>query len=291
VIALAVGLFATKAHAELGMFVPTAPFPTTAARVELASRLGEHVARTHGHTGGGKVFARASDFAAAVKRGEVTIAVVDAAYLAVAGGNYTVIAAALRGDNWTQRWQLVARGGGKIAALRGKHVLVPGIGGRETDFVLNVMLGGEVARDFFAAIDVAPDTASAVAALGLGKIDAAVVPVGVELPAGVSAVLTLPALPGAVLVAYGPLKDRSSLVKAALTFHGDATIDGFRSMDLDAVREIAHRLIAHRLVVPPKRGPFAVPAIRVLVGDLLEGRTFAIERTPAASFVVRPDRR
>jgi hypothetical protein len=284
--ALIVCALAGEARAELGMFVPTAPFPSTAARVELASRLGEHVARAIGQTGGGKVFARAGDFAAAVRRGEVTIALVDASYLAIAGGNYTVIAAALHGDNWTQRWQLVARGGGKVAALRGKRVLVPSVGGREADFVLNVLLGGEVARDFFAAIEAAPDTASTVAALAIGKVDAAVVPAGVELPAGVSPVLALPVLPGAVLVAYGPVKDRATLIKAAINFHGDATIDGFRMIDVDVVREISHRL-----VVPTKRGPFAVPAIRVLVGDLVEGRTFAIERTPATTFVVRPDRR
>jgi hypothetical protein len=286
---LALGAATTPARADtitLGVFAPTAPFPSLSVRFELATRLGEHVGKAIGQQVTGKVFARAGEFAAAVKRGEVTVALVDAAYLAVAGGNYTVIAVGLRGDNWGQRWQLVARGGGKLGALRGKRVLVPSIGGREVDFVLNVMLGGEVSRAFFAPIETAPDTASALAALGLGKVDAAVVPTGIDLPQGVAAVLALPSLPGPVLVVYGAVKDRAALIKAATSFHGDATVEGFRTVDVDVGREISRRL-----VVPAKRGPLAVPAIRLLVGDLVEGRTFAIERTPATTFVLRPDRR
>lgn len=264
----------------VGLFAPTAPFPSTAARVELASRLGDHLGKAVGSSGSGKVFARSSDFAAAVKKGEVDVAVVDAAYLAVAGGNYTVLAAAVRNGDSAHGWQLVARGTDKLAALKGKRVLVPGIGGRESDLVLNVLFGGEVGKDFFAKIETAPDTVSALAALGLGKVDAAVVPRGVELPAGASVVLELPALSGPVLVAYGLTpQQRQAVTAAALTFKGDAVVAGFRDSDADAVRSIARRF-----TVPVKRGPLAVPAIRLLVGDLVEGRTFSIERTPITAF-------
>jgi hypothetical protein len=44
-------------------------------------------------------------------------------------------------------------------------------------------------------------------------------------------------------------------------------------------------------VVPVKRGPLAVPAVRVLVGDLVEGRTFTIERTPVTAFATKPPQR
>lgn len=264
----------------VGLFAPTAPFPSTSARVELASRLGDHLGKALGSSGSGKVFARGGDFAAAVKKGEVDVAVVDAAYLAVAGGNYTVLAAAVRNGESAHGWQLVARGTDKLAALKGKRVLVPGIGGRESDLVLNVLFGGEVGKDFFAKIETAPDTVSALAALGLGKADAAVVPRGVELPTGASVVLELPALSGPVLVAYGLTpQQRQSVTAAALTFKGDAVVAGFRDTDADAVRSIARRF-----TVPAKRGPLALPAIRLLVGDLVEGRTFSIERTPITAF-------
>lgn len=265
------------AHADtltVGLFAPSAPFPSTAARVELASKLGDQLGKALGGTGVGHVYARAGDFAAAVKKGDVMVALVDASYLAAAGGNFTILATT--GD---VAWQLVAKGGVKIAGLKGKRVLVPTNGGRETDFVLNVMLGGEVARDFFAKIDVAPDTASTLAALGLGKADAAVVPVGVDLPAGVTQVLALPTLPGPVLVAYGAADKRAAIATAANNFHGDATIAALHAGDSEAVRAISHRF-----AVPVKRGPLAVPAVRLLVGELVEGRTFTLERTPVTQF-------
>jgi hypothetical protein len=271
----------------LGLFAPTAPFPSTTARVDLASRLAEQLGKAINATGTGKVFARAGDYSAGVKSNEVEVGLVDASFLAVAGGNYTLLAAAVSGGDTSHGWQLVAKGVNNVAALRGKRVLVPGIGGRETDFVLNALLGGEIARDFFARIETAPDTASALAALGLGKADAAVVPAGAELPAGTSVVLKLGSIAGQVLVAYGATAtQRNALTEAALAFQGDAVISGFRAADAGAVRAIAGRMTA-----PDKRGPFAVPGIRLLVTDLLDGRTFTIERTPVTSFVAAPDMR
>ncbi len=286
-LALAVALCTRAAHADtlgVGLFAPSAPFPSTAARVELATRLAEHLGKATSATGTGRNYARAGDFAGAVKRGDVVVAIVDAPYLASAGGNYTVVAAAVRGGATSHGWQLVARGGGSIGDLRGKRVLVPSVGGRETEFVLNMLLGGDIGKDYFAKIEASPDTASALAALGLGKADAAVVPTGVELPGGTSSVLTLPALPGPVLVAYGLTpQQKQALATAASSFKGDATIAGFRAAEPDVVRGLARRFS-----VPVKRGPHAIPAVRVVVGDLVEGRTFSIERTPVTAFAIAP---
>ncbi|HTR55366.1 MAG TPA: hypothetical protein VMJ10_32025 [Kofleriaceae bacterium] len=301
---IVLALWAGAARADsitVGLFAPSAPFPSTAARVELASKLAEQIGAELHVTASGKVFARASDFAEAVKRGEIAVALVDATYLATSGGGYTILA----GDA-PHAWHLVAHGGkiespgsagtrsdaerrgGQIDALRGKKVLVPAFGGREAEFVLNALLGGEVARDYFAKIEPAPDTASALAALGLGHAEAAIVPVGVELPPGVSEVLALPQVAGPVLVAYGPLsaERKAALVAAATGLHGDATIAGFRAVEPDAVRRLAARFAP---IV--KRGPLAVPAIRLLVGDLVEGRTLAIERTPPNAFAIVPERK
>ncbi len=288
VLVLVLVLALDPAHAEnvtVGLFAPTAPFPSTSARVELATKLGEHVGKALGANGSGKVFARGSDFAAAVRKGEVGIALVDAAYLAVAGGNYTVIAASVRGGDTAHGWRLVARGTDKLAGLKGKRVLVPGIGGRETELVLDVLLGGEVANDYFAKIETAPDTVSALAALGLGKTDAAVVPAGVELPSGAKVVLELPRLSGPVLVAYGSVNaaQREKVAAAIGGFKGDATVAGFRAADPDVVKQIARRF-----VVPAKRGPLAVPAVRLLVGELVEDRKLVIERTPVTAFATKP---
>ena len=270
VVLVLVLVLAARAHADtvtVGLFAPTAPFPSTSARVELATRLGEAVGKALGATGSGKVFARGADFATAVRKGEVAVA------------------SPPRTAEATAAWQLVARGTDKLAQLKGKRVLVPGIGGRETDFVLNVLLEGEVPKDFFAKIETAPDTVSALAALGLGKADAAVVPAGVEIPAGVSVVARLPALSGPVLVTYGSVTPdkRQALAAAITSFKGDATVSGFKAADADAVKQIARRF-----TVPAKRGPLAVPAIRLLVGDLVEGRKLSIERTPVTAFAAKP---
>lgn len=283
----AVAVASTVAQADtitVGVYAPGEPFPSTAARVELASKLGDHFGKALGGTGVGKVYARAGDFAAAVKKGEVTVALVDATYLASSGG-YTVIAEAVRNGESAHAWQLIAHDADKLAALKGKHVIVPSIGGRESDFVLGVLLGGEVEKGYFGKIDAAPDAASAAAAVGLGKADAAVVPASLDLPGGVTTVLKLGTVSGPVLVAYGNLtkEQKAALVSAAGSFSGDATIASLRGSDGSGVRSIAGRFSPG-----VKRGPLAVPAVRLLVGDLVEGRTFSIERTPVTSYVVTP---
>jgi hypothetical protein len=272
-------------NVTIGLYAPSEPFPSTAARVELAKKLGDHLGTALGGTGVGRVYARAGDFSSAVKKGEVTVAVVDATYLAGAGGGYTVIAVATRGGDATHGWQLVGRGADKVEQLRGKRIIVPSVGGRESDFVLNVLLAGDLPKDHFGKIEAAPDTASTLAALGLGKADGAVVPASVELPAGVTTILAFPQLSGPVLVAYGSVTapQKQALAAAAATFKGDATVGGFKPADAEAVRSIARRF-----TVPPKRGPHVVPAGRLVVGDLVEGRTFAIDRTPVTAFALAP---
>jgi hypothetical protein len=289
VIAIVIALTAIARADTLtvGLYAPTAPFPSTSARVDLVSKLAEELGKATGQAASGKVFARASDFASAVRTGEITVALVDATYLAAAGGNYTVIAGADRGGETQHGWQVVARSADKIdkfGALRGKRVLVPAIGGRETDFVVDALFGGEIDKSFFAKIEAAPDTASALAALGLGKAEAAIVPDGIELPQGTQVVLALPVMSGPLLVIYGgAATKKTQLAAAATAFHGDATVAGFKPVDAEAVHAIARRFAP---VV--KRGPLAVPAFRVLVGDLVVGRTLTIERTPATAFVAAP---
>ena len=128
------------------------------------------------------------------------------------------------------------------------------------------------------------DVAAALAALGLGKADAAIVPPGVQLPGSTNVVLRLPSLSGPVLVAYGlSAAQRETIAEALASFSGDATVSGFRPAEADAVRAIARRFSP-----PVKRGPHAVPAVRLVVGELVEGRTFTIERTPVLELVAAP---
>jgi hypothetical protein len=268
----------------VGVFAPAASFDGAAARVDLANRLAAALGKAAGADGVGRVYGRAGDFAAAVKNGEVQVALVDATYLAAAGlGNGTVIAASTHGGDTGRVWQIVARGGAKnVLALQRKKLLVPAIGGRETDFVMNAMFGGELGKGFFASITASPDTASTLAALGLGKADAALVPATAALPAGVVKVTTLLSVPGPVLVAYGTMTDarRRELATAATSFKGDSVVGGFKTADSDVVRGLAKRFATQS-----RKGPMAVPSVRIVVGDLVAARTLVITPGDATRYV------
>ena len=286
--AAAITAFSIAAHAEtitVGVFAPAAPFAGTAARIDFATRLAEHVATALGAEGIGRVYARANDFAAAVRRGEIRLAVVDVAYLAAGAGGGAVIAVAQRNGATAVPWQLVSRtGADRVVALRGATLLVPAIGGRETDFVLNALFGGELPRTFFGRIQGSPDVLSAVTAVGLGKADAAVVPTAITLPTGVTRVATLPAVSWPVLVAYRLSDaDRAKVATAVSTFTGDPIITGFRSATRDTVTALARRFAPIRRI-----GPMAVPDPRIPTTDLLGSRSFAITPLDPLRFVSTP---
>ncbi len=269
----------------VGMYAPSLPYPGTAARVQAVGKLAEHFGKAVGVTGVGRVYARASDFATAVKKAEVTIALVDVAYLAHTGGNYTVVAAAVRGGDVARPWQLIGKTGTTLAQLQGKTLLVPAIGGHENDFVYAALFGGELPRDYFAKLDTAPDSVSAIAAVGFGKADAVVVPGGIELPPGMVALLSLTSATDAVLVVYGTdAKLRAALVTAITTYQGDSIVGGLRTSDAEAVASLRRRF-----VIAARRGLMVVPAAKLLVGELLRGVRAAPTRSDVTQFASHVD--
>lgn len=276
------------AHADgvtVGMYTPSLPYPGTAARVQAVGKLAEHFGNAVGVTGVGRVYARASDFAAAVKKSEVAIALVDVAYLAQAGGSYSIVAVAVRGGEVARPWQIVGKTGTTLAQLKGKTLLVPAIGGHENDFVYAALFGGELPRDYFAKIETAPDSVSAVAAVGFGKADAVVVPGGIELPAGLVSLLSLTSTADAVLVVYGTdAVRRAKMVTAITSYQGDAIVGALRTSDTDVVAALRRRF-----VVAPRRGLMVVPAAKLLVGELLRGGRALPARADVTQFVSHVD--
>ena len=272
---------------SVGLYAPAEPFDGTAARLDFATRLAAHVVASGAAPDGadGRVFARGGDFLAAIKKGELRLAVVDAAVLTGLTG-YTVIGAARRAGDQHHAWHLVAglRGATSVAGLAGKRLLVPAQAGRERDFVLDVLLRGDLGRTYFGAIETAPDTASALAAVGLGKSDAALVPAGTVIPGELHDVIDLPATPGALFVVFGAVaaEQRSRLETVARAFRSTGpVIDGFGAATGDEVRELAARF-----VVKPRRAPMLIPAARLVIGGLLAGRAFQILREDGARFVL-----
>ncbi|MBK9035676.1 MAG: hypothetical protein IPL61_31240 [Myxococcales bacterium] len=262
----------------VGVYAPSTPFDGTAARLDFANKLAAHLG---GAGSVGRVYGKGSDFAAALAKGEIQLAVVDAEFLATTSAAHTALAVAVRDGDTAAAWQLVARAPAtSILDLRGKTVLAPVTDGRHVAFVDNALLGGELAAGFW-KVEASPDALSAVAAVGLGKADAAVVPTGVALPGGVARIATLPTVSWPVLIAA---KDAPAAVVAAAreraaTFGGAGAISGFRTSGVDGYRGLARRM--KRVV---RQVPLLVPNLRIAVGDLIEGRTFTIARPAASSY-------
>jgi hypothetical protein len=266
---------------RVGVFAPSTPFDGTGARLEFATKLARHIG---GSDAVGRVYGKASDFSSALKKGDIDVAVVDATYLAASGGSYAVLAVAVRGGDTKSTWDLVARGAyDSILALKGKTILVPAIGGREAAFLGEALLGGELPADFW-KVDSSPDVLSALAALGIGKGDAAVVPSGLSLPAGTNRVATLPAVSWPLLIASPKASADVQALAAerAPSFGGSGAISGFRSGSADA-----YKTLARRFGRPQRRGPMVVPNLRIAVGELIEGRTFTIDPGDAKRYAAR----
>lgn len=276
----AIALLAAPAVAEpvtVGVFAPSAPFDGTGARLAYANALAAHL---FGADGVGRVYGRAGDFTAALARGEIQFAVADASYLASAGGGVTALAVAVRDGDTAVAWQLVARGGvARVLDLRGKTVVAPVAD--PAAFVDNAMLGGELGPGFF-KVEASPDVLSAVAAVELGKADAAVVPTTVALPGAVTRVTTLPTVSWPVLVAArgAPADLVARARERAASFAGAGALGGFRAAGATAYQDLARRL-GRKL----RQAPMVVPALRLAVGALLADRTLTIARPPLTSYV------
>ena len=168
--------------------------------------------------------------------------------------------------------------------LKGKTVITPVIDGHHADFVANAMLGGELPVGFL-KVEASPDVVSAVTAVGLGKADAAVVPGGVTLPAGVTRIAALPTVSWPILIAArgAPADVVAKARDRASSFGGSGAIAGFRTSGTDGYRGLARRM--KRAV---RQSPMVVPNLRIAVGNLIEGRSFAIARPALGSYLTAP---
>jgi hypothetical protein len=293
VIAVGVALLgaARPAAAEtltVGMYAPSAPFPGTGARLAFATRLGEHLAAATGADRGvGRVYTRASDFATAVRRGEVDFALLDETYLAAAGADYRVVAVATRRGARRVAWQLVGLGNARtIDSLEGKTIIVPEVGGREDDFVRHALFGGDLPPRYFGKIERAPDALSALATLSMQRADAACVPGDLALPEGVSRITSLPAIHWPLLVAMPGTSDatvrkaRDSLA----AFAGGDVLDSFQPADARLYDDLAARFRPQ-----PRQGPLVPVSLAPLVSALLEETTFAIEPSDPLRYLDLPE--
>jgi len=278
---LVVGGFARAEAETVGLFAPAAPFPGPVARLDYVTGLAAHLEKGVGGSWRGKTFARAADFAAAVRRGELDYAVVDAAYLAAAGVPHTVLAAAQRAGATGAAWEVVSMLPGGLDGLKGRTLAVPDIGARGETFVHDVLFEGELARDHFGKLLLAADALSALAAVERGRADAAVVPAGLALPAGARRAVTLRPVAWPLLVSLrGP--GRPEVARAAAGYDG-RVFNGFVQGDAgaEAVRALAARFTGRR-----RRVPILVPEPRLAASALLAGGRPTMPRSDARSLLI-----
>lgn len=260
----------------VGLYAPSAPFAGPSDRLQYVTRLATHLSAGAGDVEVvGRVFARASDFQSAVRRGDVQFAVVDAPYAAALGLPYSILGATTRGGSATGAWHVVAAQA-DITGLRdlvGKTVAMPRTGHRELDFLCDVLLEGQVERSYFGAVTRAPDSFSAVTMVKLGRASAAFVPADVPLPAGTRRVLSLRGVGWPMFVALKGADNGLSATFAAL-FRGfaDGPLEAGVAADAGDYRVLraAFGRRAKRPVMVASRPPWNV------LGALLVRRRYAI---------------
>ena len=169
---------ADKQPLTVAIYAPNAPFDGADARYGYVQRLATHIGNLAGTPTKGVAFKNAGDFEAAVKRGGVDFAIVDAVYLAARGG-FKVIATAKTGGRTSQPWALFVGGGvANVVGLRGKRLVYATASSRDLAFVEHALLDSELSvSKFFSARQGAPDIASAVASVSLGRADAVLAPI------------------------------------------------------------------------------------------------------------------
>jgi hypothetical protein len=162
----------------LALYAPLAPLPSADARFSFVDKLARQL-QSAGISAQPKVFARATDLEAAIKRGQVDLAVLDAFYLAERGGNYNVLAVATASGEPYLRWGLHTHlPGNSILDLTSKRLAwVSPAGAKEATYINNVLLYGELrVAQFFTMSGPAPDISAAVSDVVLRRADCVFAP-------------------------------------------------------------------------------------------------------------------
>lgn len=271
------------AEVTLGVFAPAAQFPSVQARIQLGESLAAHLggvlSEARVRT---RVYARRLDFEAAVRDGTIALALVDASYLALLKTRSTATVVAAGPD---VQWRLVAsKRYTSVSELRGKRLILAN-GGLENELAEG-LFDGE-ARRFFQSITQAQDSASAVAALGLGKADAALVPMfaAQRLSDELTVLVELGQLPGLLLVAFPSILDpaRQRVADSIEGFRGDAPAQPLRVAGGEVLTTVRARLN-----VREREAPMPSLALRVLVDSLVAAPMLGIAQRPATDFAITP---
>lgn len=264
----------------VAVFAPAAQFSTMQDRLDLGRRLAEHLQKELPETRfRSRVYARPGDFENAVTINSINLALVDTSYLTTSKLKPTRVLAVTP----PVVWQLVTRSTvSSVVELREKRLLLAD--SVEVDLVQG-LFGGE-AKGFFGTIGSVPDSASALVALALGKVEAVLLPVSrSRLPENLVSRLSFDPMPGMALVALSRLDaDTAEKILASLeTFRDEAPVASFTRASAELIPSLKARL-----TVPPRRAPMPTLPFRKLIDSLVTAGSLAIPQAPVANFALTP---
>ena len=252
---------AEEAKLTIALYVPNAPFESGEARYNFVSKVAQAVTAA-GVPAEPKAFAKASDFEAAIKKNAVDFAIVDGVYLAERGVPWQVFASATSGGETSARWGLFSSEAGGIVEMQGKKLALPSTGGKDTQFIENALLDGELPKHF-GARQSTPDIASAVQAVTLKKAECVFAPD--SLARSLRKVYDAGKVPNPAFVQIRTTltADVVTKVRAAVAgTSGGAVYDSWRVSSADA-----YRSLSGRLGVRTRRAIMAEPEVVNLAED------------------------
>ena len=265
-IALLTLLVAAPAHAQqnepmtVAMYAPAAAFPDSSARLAYVQGLARAIQQKTGVPTSGKAFVRLGDLLAA----KPDFAIIDGQCIAARQGTSgTLLATAVIGGDLTQPWGLYSRGAPGpsdvgLANLKGKKLVYAKTGCRDSDFLDNAMLDGEIKTEaFFGALDDKADVAAAVLTVRDYKAADAVFAPSSQAR-GLTRVYEAGPVPnpGFVALKSHPAAFLDGVKEAVLSYGSGGGIDGWR-----AAAPGAYSALGARLAGRSKRLVFAPPEV------------------------------
>jgi hypothetical protein len=254
---------AATAHAQtapesltVAMYAPAAAFSDSSSRLAYMQGLAKAVQQKTGVPTVGKIYVRLGDLTAA----KPDFAIIDGQCLAAHSPNVGVqiLASAVVAGDVAQPWALYTRGGESLATLRGKKLVYVKTGCRDSEFLDNAMLDGEVkTAAFFGALVDKPDVTGAVLTVRDYKAaDAVFAPAtGAR---GLTKVYDAGPVPNSGFVAMKPFPAAlmDGVRDAVLGYGGGGGIDGWR-----AAAQGGYQALGARMGARTKRPIFAAPDV------------------------------
>jgi hypothetical protein len=235
----------------IAMYAPAAAFPDSSARLAYIQGLAKAVQQKTGVPTSGKIFVRLGDLTAA----KPDFAVIDGQCLATHSPGQ-ILATAVVGGETAQPWALYTRGGETLATLRGKKLAYVKTSCRDTDFLDNAMLDGEVKTGaFFGTVVDKPDVSGAVLTVrDYQAADAVFAPAAAAR--GLTKIYDAGPVPNPGFVAMRPVPPAvlEGVREAVLAYGGGGGFDGWRAA-------ASYQSLAARMGSRAKRPVFAAPDV------------------------------